>query len=147
MLSERRTLDRDAVVAGKKVLIEGKITGTITRVAPALDPVTRRIEVRVGIPADAALSSGQSVRLEIERGASEQIKAPTGPISVPISAVKIEATRTIVFTLDDGALTAHSVELGPLLGDKVQILSGIERDWYIVTDARGLKEGQAVVAK
>lgn len=139
--------DRDTVVAGKNVLIEGKITGTITRVAPALDPVTRRIEVRVGIPADAALSSGQSVRLEIERGASEQIKAPTGPISVPISAVKIEATRTIVFTLDDGALTAHSVELGPLLGDKVQILSGIERDWYIVTDARGLKEGQAVVAK
>ena len=137
--------DRTSVVPGARALIEGRIEGTVTRVAPALDPISRKIEVRIGIPDEArTLANGQSVRLEIDRSYDALPSADTA-IAIPISAVKIEATRTIVFTVDDkNALVAHEVELGPLLGDKVRILKGISYDMFIVTDARGLKEGVIV---
>lgn len=139
--------DQSSVVRGGLAIIEGSIPGTITRVAPALDPVTRKIEVRIGLPSDAPVSDGQSVRVEIQRAydATQAAAAANEPIAIPISAVKIEPTRTIIFTLDaDNALIAHPVRMGPLMGDKVRILEGLTPDMRIVTDARGLKEGQVV---
>lgn len=138
--------DRGNIRPGADVVIEGSTKGTITRVAPALDPITRKIEVRIGIPQKSSLSNGQSVRIDIHRTQTKTVTS-VEPFSIPISAVKIEAQRTVVFTTTASKLTAHEIELGPLLGDKIIILSGLNADMEIVVDARGLKEGQEVVLK
>jgi multidrug efflux pump subunit AcrA (membrane-fusion protein) len=73
---------------------------------------------------------------------------------VPISAVKITPDGSVVFiTTDENAedgsavLTSIPVTLGTLSGGKVEITSGLSFDNVIVSDARGLKDGQKVLIK
>jgi len=42
-------------------------------------------------------------------------------------------------------LVAHPVTLGPIQGGKILLSEGVTADMEIVTDARGLQEGQEVV--
>jgi len=134
--------DRARIVVGQKVTLENGQSGTITKIAPALDPVTGRIEVRVGLGASAAasLTNGQSVRVELIR----DTKATTKALSVPITALKMESDRALVFVVEDGTLVAREIVLGKLSGEYVQVASGIDADTEIIADARGLKEGQQV---
>ena len=135
--------DRRTIAVGNPVSVEGTLTGVVTRIAPALDPTTKSIEVRIGLSESGrGLVTGQSVRVGIARTASDGA-APARTL-IPISAVKMEPDRTIVFTAPEGVLVAHEVELGVLFGDRVEIRSGITPEMHIVTDARGLKEGQSV---
>ncbi|MCE9541897.1 efflux RND transporter periplasmic adaptor subunit [Candidatus Kaiserbacteria bacterium] len=138
---------RDIAVGDKAALEEG-VVGTITRIAPALDPVTKKIEVRVGLSGSASsLVNGQSVTVTFERRTSSTVSA-TGPLTIPISAIKVGASDVSVFTVSaDGVLQGHVVTIGTLLGDKVAILTGLTPDMVIVTDARGLRDGQTVQTK
>ncbi|HKZ42538.1 MAG TPA: hypothetical protein VJ044_16365, partial [Candidatus Hodarchaeales archaeon] len=68
--------------------------------------------------------------------------------TIPISALKIETGRTIVFSVnEESQLVAHPVVLGSLLGDMVEIEKGLIPELSIVLDARGLREGQKVVVR
>jgi RND family efflux transporter MFP subunit len=145
--------DTDAreVSIGNTATIENNgatIKGVVTRVAPAIDPVTKKIEVRVGITEGAGnLVNGQSATVAIARNARTATNANTR-ITIPLSALKVGTDITTVFTVgDDKRLVPHTVELGTLLGDRVVIVSGITSDMQIVTDARGLQPGQEVLVK
>ena len=139
--------DRNRIAVGAQVTIEGNIEGTITKIAPALDPVTRRIEVRIGLPRTAAgeLTNGQSVRVELIR--SEAVATNTSEkLTVPITALKMEANRSLVFSVDgDNKLVAKEVTTGTFSGSSIEITAGLAADDEIVADARGLKEGDIIV--
>lgn len=134
--------DKDHIAVGQKVDFEGETQGTITRIAPALDPVTRRIEVRIGLPANASFTNGQSVRVELAKNGTA--KPVSGPLSIPITALKVEAERTVVYTVADGKLVAKEITIGKLSGVSVQVTEGLMLEDEIVVDVRGLKEGQDV---
>jgi HlyD family secretion protein len=140
--------DAKDIAAGSKVTIEDSISGVVTRVAPALDPVTKKIEVRIGVSGNAAaLVNGQSVTIAVTR-VNARISSKISNITVPISAIKIGSSKTVVFTVDaDNKLVAHDVVVGTLLGDRVVITEGATTDMEIVTDARGLREGQVVTTE
>lgn len=140
--------DRQAVGVGSKVKIEGTVDGVVTKIAQAIDPVTRKIEVRIGITGtNGALINGKSVRVDINRVKTSQTIA-TAEIRLPLSAIKITPDNAYVFTVDDhNKLVAHAVTIGTLSGDQVIILGGVTQDMRIVTDARGLKEGVEVTVK
>jgi multidrug efflux pump subunit AcrA (membrane-fusion protein) len=54
----------------------------------------------------------------------------------------------VIFTVDyENKLVSHDVKIGRLLGDRVEILSGLTNDMKIVEDARGLRDGEIVVVK
>ncbi|MEK7156477.1 MAG: efflux RND transporter periplasmic adaptor subunit [Patescibacteria group bacterium] len=133
--------DAREIAVGQPVTIE-KASGVVTRIAPALDPLTKKIEVRIGVNDPKGLINGQSVLVSIVR--TRAVSGGTDRITIPIAAVKVEAERTIVFTVDTGTLVAHEVELGTLLGERVVISSGLTPDMRIVVDARGLREGEKV---
>lgn len=140
--------DAKEISVGAKTIIDGNVAGAVTKVAPALDPKTKKIEVRVGILGDTkTLVNGESVRVDIVRTA-EVVTNTTG-ITIPISALKITADGPVVFTIEDnGTLKSHPVVQGALLGDTIVIKEGLTGEMIIVTDARGLKEGSSVtVAK
>lgn len=137
--------DAKALKVGGKVVINDTTTGIVTRIASALDPKTKKIEVRIGITGDqSALINGQSVRILAARG---QLVASKKPIvlQIPISALKITPTGSIVFTVSaSSTLIAHPVKEGTLLGDQIVISEGLTPDMVIVTDARGFKDGAKV---
>ena len=143
--------DEDAKVlkVGSKVIMNDNISGVITRIASALDPKTKKIEVRIGITGDAsALINGQTVRIAAARSVATPGKKAT-VLQIPLSALKITPAGSVVFTVSTSStLIAHPVKEGTLLGDQIIIQEGLTPDMIIVIDARGLKDGAAVtVAK
>lgn len=140
-------IDSREIAAGSAATIEtqaGTVKGAVTRVAPAIDPATKKVEVRIGITeGNSNLVNGQSVTVSIERAHKATTALKT--ITLPLSALKVGADSISVFTVDeDNKLIAHAVTLGQLLGDRVEIESGVTAEMQIVTDARGLQPGQVV---
>jgi RND family efflux transporter MFP subunit len=140
--------DAKRIQVGNNVLIDNSVQGVITRIASAIDPVTKKIEVRVGITdKSSSLVNGQSVRITITKG-KQAITSTSGPITIPLSALKLTPNGTYVFTLSaTSSLIAIPVKDGAILGDEIQILSGLNGTESIVTDARGLKDGMVVTVK
>lgn len=136
--------DSKEISVGQKASIDSGALGTITRIAPALDPVTKKIEVRIGVnDPDRTLINGQSVLVSIERNA-RAVRAGDR-ITIPISAIKVEADKVSVFTIGtSSSLVSNTVTLGALLGDRVEVTAGLTDDMEIVVDARGLRDGQVV---
>lgn len=143
--------ERTALSVGMKVTVEDDHTGTITAVAPALDPTTKQIEVHVAVDASPDLVNGQSVRITLP---AEAVAAPAktasstpaaAQILLPLTAVKLLPESRAVFTVgSDGRLVAHAVSIGDVIGDRITVTSGLTPDMRIVTDVRGLSEGQKV---
>lgn len=133
--------DRAKISVGQKITL-GEEMGTITRIAPALDPVTRRIEVRVGLSANTVHTNGETVRVVLE-GSAVPAKS-TGPISIPLTALRMSGEHTFVLQVNEGKLVTHDISIGKISGDSVQVVDGLVLEDEIVVDARGLKDGQDV---
>lgn len=144
---------RNDVAVGMKVSVEGGHDGTVTSVAPALDPTTQQIEVHVAVNATPDLVNGQSVRITLPSAASGSGPAPTASSTpsvssqdlLPLTAVKLLPDSRAVFTVDQGErVVAHTVTVGDVVGDRILVTSGLTPDLVIITDVRGLSEGQKV---
>jgi RND family efflux transporter MFP subunit len=144
--------DATEIAVGAKAAINGSATGVVTKVAPALDPVTKKIEVRIGLAKESAseknaqLINGASVNIAIDRKAGTPALGQT--VTIPIAALKITADGPVVFTVEgENKLISHPVKQGALLGAEVEITEGVTPDMAIVTDVRGLKNGDTVSIK
>jgi len=137
--------NRDLLAAGGRVIVDGAHEGVITSVAPALDPTTKQIEVRVAVEGATGLVNGQSVHIALPDLAPRAEMAEEGPTLLPLASVKLRAGDRIVFSVgEDSRLVAHAVEVGEVRGDRIEILSPLAKDLRIVADARGLSEGEEV---
>lgn len=139
----------DTLTVGSSVLIEKKYKGTITNVATGLDPVLRQVQVRIAVDnPNNELAHGESVSIEISQKEVAKNGEKNIDIKIPLAAVKFEADRTVVFSVSDSnKLVAHEIELGGIDGDLIEVLDGLNDTLEIVTDARGLYEGQSVTVK
>jgi multidrug efflux pump subunit AcrA (membrane-fusion protein) len=139
--------DAKRITVGSPVSIDTNVQGVVTRIASAIDPTTKKIEVRIGIKdVKSSLINGQSVSINITKNKQNLAKNPNAPIVIPLSALKLTPYGANVFTLSaSSTLVAVPVKEGAILGEQIQILDGLRGDENIVVDARGLKEGQTVV--
>jgi RND family efflux transporter MFP subunit len=135
---------RTSLSVGEKVQVEATYSGIITTIAPALDPSTRQIEIRIAVTdVSTTLVNGQSVRITLP--GAPIVSDTTGPLLLPLASVKLLAQSREVFTVsEDGRLIGHAVAVGQVRGSRIEVLSGISPDTRIVTDARGLSAGQKV---
>lgn len=144
--------DAKRIHVGDIVLIDSKNEGTVTRIASAIDPTTRKIEVHIGIQdTSSSLTNGQSVSVSITKNkkqAKEIIVSSSTPLIIPISALKLTPRGANVFIVSSSStLVAIPVHEGAILGEQIQILEGLSGRETIVVDARGLKEGMSVTVK
>jgi RND family efflux transporter MFP subunit len=139
---EARTL-----AVGNAATINGTQSGVITFVAPALDPTTGKIQVKVGLTGAAgSLTAGQAVALSLSRSVNATTQKTLKQVTIPIVAAKILPTGPVVFTVSGSStLMAQPVVLGAILGDQVVVTSNLSLDLPIVADARGLSAGQTVM--
>ncbi len=135
--------DAKTIAIGGKATINGSGKGTIVFIAPALDPSTGKIEVKIGIAGQAGVTDGEVVSVTLERTlGTHSAQAPV--LIIPLAAVKITPQGSVVFTVASSTLHAQAIVLGEVLGNSVAIQSGISAEEAIVTDARGLSDGQEV---
>jgi hypothetical protein len=133
-------------MVGAPVTIEDNGSGVVTQIASAIDPLTKKIEVRVGISEEEnILTNGESVRLAITTESGTASEATD--ISLPVIAIKMTPEGPVVFSVNnENILVPHPVTLGAIAGDTV-VTTGIDSNLTIVTDARGLRAGEVVTIK
>lgn len=138
--------DQELVSPGTPVLINSAYEGRVTRIAPSVNPMTGKIEVRIGLLEEAPeLAPGASARVTLTTAADPTEPTQNQPIEIPLTALKLTAQGALVFTVSDAdTLVAHPVEIERILGESVTIASGITPDMRIVVDARGRKNGEQV---
>ena len=138
-------IDNASLSVGNVVSIEGGASGIITAKADALDPTNGKVAVVVGVNPNSGLTNGATVKVTFSQVSETKVDER---IIVPLSALKITPDGAAVFTVTvDGKLEAVPVIKGQLFGDNIEITSGISKDTRIVTDARGLKNGQVLLIK
>lgn len=120
----------------------------ISRMASAADAITRNFDVEVAIPNhDHLLKAGMIGSLQLAAGESAN-RAPS--LLVPLSAiVQAKDGKYGVFVISSSSAGEiahlHSVEIGPVTGTEVTIVSGLAPgDRVITTGANLLKDGQRV---
>ncbi len=130
--------ERDAarMAVGKEAHVEldampGKsYTGTVVRVAPAFDPVTRTLDAEVQLPNDAGeLRAGMygraSVRVELH---------PHVPV-VPVNAILISEAQKYVFVVNGTKVSRRPVQIGADFSDGqlFEITQGVTAGEEVVT--------------
>ena len=117
---------------GEKLAIEipalqRTITGSVTEIQPASDPATRSFAVKLSLPNDAGLTPGLFLR------AKRQAAATGSALLIPLSALVQRGQLTGVYVVEAKILHFRLVKIGPRLGDKVEILSGLSAGETIVS--------------
>ncbi len=133
------------VTAGSKVAVSisalaEEFEGTVDTVLPEADPVSRTFTVRVKVKnPDLRILVGMSATVKIEARVHE------GVVVLPQDVVIEGKGIRSVFVVKDGAAVRKNVRLGPIEGERVIILEGVEPgEEVIVLGHRDLIEGQPV---
>jgi RND family efflux transporter MFP subunit len=136
---------RAGLSIGMDVGVDGH-PGIITSIAPALDPITKQIEIHVAVNGGVELVNGQAVHIGLpETAMPAQSPASQGGVRLlPLTAVKLFAGGRLIFMVSEGRLTAIPVTIGDVRGDRLEVMTDLPDDARIVVDARGLSDGQAV---
>jgi RND family efflux transporter MFP subunit len=138
------------IAVGDTVTVQNTLQGVITGIASAIDPSTKKIEIRIGVENKGdVLTNGQSVTVALASVSGTETSQKNTAISLPIIALKMTPDGAIVFTVNetDSTLVAHPVVLGAIRGDSVMVASGVTPTMRIVEDARGLRAGEKVQVK
>jgi RND family efflux transporter MFP subunit len=115
-----------------------EIMGTVVEISPVADPVSRTFQVKLDLPGDAGLMSGQFGRLLVPIRNSSSMR-------VPNSAVVQRGQLEIVFVVENKHARLHLVKTGHRAGDATEILSGLDTgDAVVVEAAAQLMDGQPV---
>ncbi len=136
--------DLDTVVVGDTVTINERATGTITHIAPAVDPLTGKAEIKISVDGSNDLKNGSTVTIGFLRNTKVNTEADAR-ILLPLASLKLLPSGPIAFGVSEaGVLVAYPVTLGEIMGDTVEITDGLTASSVIVSDARGLRAGDAV---
>jgi len=117
-----------ARAALSKTVIKTPVAGTVTAVSITVGDI---------------INVGNDV---VFVASNDSVAATEGSITVPLTSVKFTPTKAFVFTVTEGKLVAHEVTTGLVTSNSITI-SGAENITEIVSDVRGLKEGDAVLVK
>lgn len=116
------------------------IEGRIEELSTAADAVSRSVLVKVALPAGAA-RSGQFARLQVAVGVSEALL-------VPASALTRFGQMERVFVVADGRAHLRLVKTGRTVGDRVEILSGLNAgEQVVLAPPAALRDGRPVIAQ
>lgn len=118
----------DTVVVRIDALGNRQFSGVVLRIHPTLDPRTRRGLVEIALePVPAGARAGQFCRVSLRTPALERL-------TVPLRALQHDPQGEFVFRIDDTNKARRvAVRSGLKLGERVEILEGLEDGDHVVT--------------
>jgi membrane fusion protein (multidrug efflux system) len=116
------------------------LTGKVSRISPVVNPQTRAFPFEALVAnADALLKPGTFARAHLATSRVEPV------LTIPYAAMQYRYGVNKAFIVADGKLQARELKIGDRVGDRVEVLGGLEADDLIaVTDVDNLTDGQAV---
>jgi len=107
------------------------IAGKVRMVAPTVDPQTRLGTVFVDLPAPGSARAGMFARGEFELGTSSAL-------TLPASAVQLREGFSYVFEVGaDSKVTQVKITVGRRVGDRIEVVGGLEPDARVVASGGG----------
>jgi len=131
----------DLIREGTFVELQGRETlGIVTEISPALDALTKKIEVVVTLTDGLdGLVLGQMVFVDF------QYDTPANTIRLPLTALHVVQDQASVLTVIEGVITPVPVTLGEIFGESV-VVQGIDPSLAIIPDVAGVDVGAEVEA-
>ncbi|HEY5609580.1 MAG TPA: efflux RND transporter periplasmic adaptor subunit, partial [Thermoanaerobaculia bacterium] len=113
----------------------------LTAIVAAVDPLSRAGLVKIDLPADASVPSGTYASVAFEIG-------HRSAIAVPSTAIVRRGQLTSVFVVDgENVARLRLITISEVLGDRVEVLSGLDQGERIVSRATNdLRDGTLVRA-
>lgn len=112
------------------------LSSTIIEIAPTVDPATRTTQVKLSLPKNPTLRSGQFARVSLP---DEEIKT----LLIAAGALRRNGQIDQVFVADRGVARLRLVRTGARHEDQIEILSGLEPgEKIILTGVSELRDGQ-----
>jgi len=126
-----------------KVLIDGinrPLVGTIYALVSAADPKTRTHTVKLSLPDVNDVNSGTFARVSFKRGERQTMM-------LPVSAVINRAGIDGVFVVENGKAFFHMVRTGAVMGDMIEIQSGLVLgEQIVISNNQDMLNGDIVEA-
>ena len=132
------------VQIGDTVLLNDEIEGVVAHVAAGISDQTGKVEVLIEPKVRTqGFVVGEFVDVAI------QTRENTGAsiVTVPLTAVKPQTVGSVVYVVEDGAVREQSVTTGSIIGESIEILSGVESGSLIASSVRGLRDALPVRIK
>jgi RND family efflux transporter MFP subunit len=121
--------------------ISGSMEGRVVEIAPAADPATRSLHMKLDLPATAGLRPGQFGRVAVPLAEAESLV-------VPSTALTQRGQLDIVFVAVDARAQLRIVRTGRTLPEGVEILAGLSSgESVVVENAAGLTDGQPLLTR
>ncbi len=107
------------------------LQGRVREVGASADPVTRTYQVKLALDRAETLPLGATVTVLVSHLPGSQ----SGAIKLPTSALRQDGASSAVWLLDEASMTVRSqaVQLGPVDGNQVVILSGLRAGQKVVS--------------
>lgn len=122
------------------VKINNKWDGVLTFVSPLIDPQTRKVEVHVALLAETSLLIGEYVDIDIKT-----ITETKSKYYLPLESVKQSQLGAVVYRVNaDNLMEEVEVTTGDVVGETIEILSGLNISDELVVNARTAKAGDKV---
>ena len=117
---------------------KAELQGKVSEIVPSADPATRTTIVKVDLPKASSLRSGLFGRAFLAYG-------ERSVISVPRELVVQHGQLTSVYVLDEKIVRQRLIKLGKSLGDRVEVVAGLQNgDLLIVEPREKLVDGMEV---
>lgn len=123
---------------GAPVFLDNTQIGTVARVAPSINPDTKKVEIEVAINPDTPVDFVIGQFISIDVAISSNLT------TVPLLAIKTAVEGSFVYSIEDGVATAHPVTIERIFGDFVYLQENLASIDNIIGDARGIKQGDLV---
>ncbi len=117
-----------------------KFTGEVVRLAGAIDPATRTMQVEVRLPnPDGALMPGAYVQVSFAVGSTQGLTVPTNTLLFRGEGLRVAVVDAA------GTIKLRPLRIGRYFGDTVEVLEGIgAEDRLVVNPSDSLADGDKV---
>jgi RND family efflux transporter MFP subunit len=115
-------------------------SGKVSRISPAVNTQTRAFPFEALVPNDGGqLKPGTFARVRLETALVERV------VTLPYSAMQYRYGVNRAFVVRDNRLTVRELKIGDRIGDRIEILGGVDPgDLIALSDVDNLADGMAV---
>ncbi|HRQ59325.1 MAG TPA: efflux RND transporter periplasmic adaptor subunit [Azoarcus taiwanensis] len=119
-----------------------ELVGTVRRIFPVAESVSRQTTVEIALPGEAA---GLGVRPGFLARVRARVDQRLDVLVVPVAAVGADDDGHYVFAIDDGALVRRNIEIGVTRAEWVEVAAGLRvGEKVLASNPIEMRAGQAV---
>ncbi|MBL9115442.1 MAG: efflux RND transporter periplasmic adaptor subunit [Verrucomicrobiaceae bacterium] len=131
----------DRVKLGDKLRVKltTALDAVVSEISPVADPVSRTFRIKLDLPATNGLRTGQFGRVSVPLSA-------TNVLTVPSASIIKRGQLELVFLVNGGKASLRLIKTGKVIGERVEIISGIEEEDQIIL-TNNVSDGQPVTVQ